>query len=227
MKFNKLTSIERQVVSAWKAEGLDVKASAEWIRAKVRRTAFHEAGHVAARMFTGHEASHIVHVSIIPDGQNHGHERSYMFSESFLERWPPAAMRSAGRCLLLGLLAGRGCEAVVAEPEDREDILDEDALWWEGEEQGTDLCRALRIADIMARPGMPARRILSLAEKWTVEMLELPEVWRTVETLSALLLARGVLEQSEIFPVCESIEYLGLTLPKWRRRLAAKLPGDN
>jgi len=220
MKRDTLTKTERRFVKAWEAaEGCAVKAAPEWIRGMVRRTAFHEAGHVAARMFNGFEAGHIVHVSIIPDATNNGHTRVRACAELILKHYPPPMKRSAGRCLLLDLLAGRGAANRVADPEDREDILDEDALWMEGEQEGTDLFRALRVAEIMARPGMPARRVLALAEKWTVEMLALPDVWRTVETLAGMLLDRGTIEAAEIMPACENILGMSMNLPKWRRRL--------
>ncbi len=79
---------------------------------------------------------------------------------------------------------------------------------------------AAHVADIMARPGMPARRVLALAAKWTDEMLALPDVWRTVETLAGMLLASGTIEdRAEIMAACDGIAYAGMKLPKWKRRL--------
>jgi hypothetical protein len=222
MKKSKLTKVERRILKAWKAAGLAVKANTSTIRGMSRRTAYHEAGHVAARMFTGLDSGHIIHVSIIPEGEMDGHERSERNTAEFaLDAYPPPLMRTVGRCLLLGMLAGRGAEARVAVPEDREDILDEGALFEQGEEEGTDLFRALRIADIMAGPRMPARRILEQAAKWTDEMLALPDVWRCVETLAGMLLERGTIEDAdEIMAVCDGILYASLKLPKWKRRLS-------
>ena len=121
---------------------------------------------------------------------------------------------------MLAMLAGRGAEARIADPEDREDILDENAIWEEGETEGTDIFRALRIADIMAGPRMPARRVLTLAEKWTGEMLALPEVWRCVEKLAHILLERGIIkDREEIDAVCSGVFCLSFKLPIWKRRL--------
>jgi hypothetical protein len=225
MKKDKLSEVERQFIEAIAiTEGLSVsnmKAEAGIVRDMVRRTAYHEAGHVAGRVFAGNGCGNIIHIAIIPDKINNGRVRMRQdLSEAYLESYPPPLMRTAGRCLLLELLAGRGAAARIAAPEDREDILDDDALWLEGEQEGTDLFRALRVAEIMARPGMPARRVLALAEKWTVEMLALPDVWECVETLAGVLLERGTIEDpAEIMAACEPILDMGLTLPKWRRRL--------
>ena len=222
MKTDTLTKTERRFVEAWeRSEGRAIQCTPEWIRGKVRRVAYHEAGHVAARMFTGQEARNIVHVSIIPDGMNDGHERSERnIAEIALAAYPPPMMRGAGRCLLLALLAGRGAAARIAAPEDRIEILDDDDLWMEGEQKGTDLFRALRVADIMARPYMPAYRVLNLAAKWTEEMLALPDVWHSVETLAGMLLDRGTIEDvDEIMAACDGILCAGLKLPNWKRRL--------
>jgi hypothetical protein len=191
----------------------------------MRRNAYHEAGHVAARMFTGLEAGHLVLVSIIPDGDTDGRETS---ERNLTERalcanapdthYPRALKRTHGFCLLLGLLGGRGAAARIAAPEDLEDILDPDSEDWDI--CGTDLSRAWTVAEIMARPGMPARRVLALAAKWTEEMLALPDVWRTVERLAAMLLQRGTIEdRNEIMAACDGILYAGMKLPKWKRRL--------
>ena len=123
--------------------------------------------------------------------------------------------------LLLSILGGRGAAARIALPEEYEDILDEEALWEQKEEEGSDLFRSLRIAEIMAQPKRPANLLLSLAEKWTHEMLELTEVWRCVETLANLLLEQGTIENPEkINATGQKIMFMGLNLPKWRNRLA-------
>jgi len=222
----KLTDVERQAAESWKAIGLPIRrTNLGHFRSLLRKTAYHEAGHCAARMFTGQEASHITKVSVIPEGESLGYETSERnFAEGLLSSYPPPLQRSAGRCFLLGILAGRGAAARAAVPEERVAILDEDALAEEGEEPGKDLFRARRVADIMARPGMPAYRVLTLAEKWTIEMLALPEVWRTVETLAGLLLERGTIDdRDEIMTACDGIRDLGMNSRKWRRRLFPSL----
>lgn len=221
MERDTLTKTELRIVTVWRATGLNPKAKPAILRRIIRRTAYHEAAHVAARMFTGLESGHIIHVSIIPDANNNGHVRSERnFAESCLASYPPPRKRSAGRCLLLDMLAGRGAEARIAAPDDREDILDEDALWMEGEHEGTDLYRAQRVAKIIAWPHMPAYRVLTLAAKWTEEMLTSPSVWATVERLAAMLLERGIIEdRDEIMAACNGIICAAWKLPKWRRRL--------
>jgi hypothetical protein len=54
-----LTAVEWRVVSGWKAAGLPCEnITPENVRRMIRHHAYHEAGHVAARMFTGQEAGH-------------------------------------------------------------------------------------------------------------------------------------------------------------------------
>ncbi len=218
MKPRGMTDVERRVAEGWKAFGFPIRMVR--LRSRLMETAYHEAGHSAARLFTGLEAGHVVGLSVIPTVENQGFERVVgACAEHWFSSAPWPVMRGVGRCALLNLLAGRGAQARVTAPEERADTLDEDALWEEGEIEGTDLFRALRIAKIMARPGMPDYRVLTLAAKWTGEMLALPDVWRTVETLASLLLIRGTIDRDEIMTACEGIRDMALWLPKWKRRL--------
>lgn len=93
-------------------------------RQALRLTAYHEAAHVAARMFTGLEANHLVSVSIIPDSECEGHAKSERNAAiGMLQSYPPPKIRTAGRCLLLTLLAGRGAEARL-DPRKKKAALD-------------------------------------------------------------------------------------------------------
>ena len=68
---------------------------------------------------------------------------------------------------------------------------------------------------------MSERRIREQAAEWTKEMLNLPDVWATVESLADILLERGVIEDSELLEsVCGGILRKAWKLPKWKRRLA-------
>ena len=99
-------------------------------------------------------------------------------------------------------------------------MLDEDVTWMEDDTGGMDRLRIQRIAETVGRPRMPARRILALAQKWTDEMLAMPEVWCTVERLVAALLERGEIDDhEEIVKTCREILGLSFRLPKWKRRL--------
>lgn len=68
---------------------------------------------------------------------------------------------------------------------------------------------------------MPANRLINLAEKWTVEMVDILRVWQAVETLAGRLLDRGTVSagNGELDAVCRDIRSLGRRLPTWRRRL--------
>ena len=231
MKNRDLTKIQRQAQAAYRSLGRPIANYPARVCEELRATAYHEAAHVAARMFTGLEANHFLSVTIIPDSECNGiaksdrNEAIWMF-----QTYPPPKKRTVGYCLLLMLLAGRGAD-------DRPDswdppgatdwlahtggsrIIDPDDPDWET--KGSDLFHALRVARIMREPRTDKiGDILHQAEKWTIEMLAIPEVWKTVERLAGMLLERGTItDREEIADACGDITYLGLTLPKWKRRL--------
>ena len=220
MKSDKLTETERRYVEGWERFlGITSKASPKAIREMMRRTAYHEAGHIAAHMFVGSEPTHVELVTILSDGASAGFARIINYGMIYLETPLEPMKRVNGRRLLLGILAGRGAEALVTVPEKRTDILDEDSEEWEKE--GTDLFDAKRVADMMARPGMSATRVLAQAEKWTIEMLALPDVRKCIEELANRLLEHGTIDDlDEIMDACAGIFNAWEKLPKWRRRLA-------
>jgi hypothetical protein len=126
-------------------------------------------------------------------------------------------VRGEAMCLLLIDLAGRGAHERIASQEQREDLLDFYTLMEDEEE--VDLIEARALAGAFARPWMPASRILWLAWNWTIGMLELPEVWGSVERLAEMLLQSGTLYLYDIRQTCRDIDGLSHRLPKWRRRL--------
>lgn len=217
MKRDTLTKTERRIVAAWKAAGLPAIADTAALRGMMRCKAYHEAGHAAAHAFIGDDASHAALLTIIPTGRCAGlHCVADAMPDGYFRSYPPPLARVLGRHQLLYLLAGNGAEIRVA---------NKAAFCDEGDAEGGDRFRALRIADLLARPGWPAWRVLDTAALWTAEMLALPDVWRTVETLAGMLLDRGTIESAEIMPACDGIRYASMTLPKWRRRLHDM--GDN
>jgi hypothetical protein len=231
MNHPSFTKIERQVLDVRQALGQPMPADPTDFRNKLRLTAYHEAGHVAARMFTGQEANHLVSVSIIPDSECEGHAKSERNEAIImLESYPPPQIRTAGQCLLMTLLAGRGVEARLnprktkAAPDLQSRLLKSQILVplsREWDTPDTDLFHAWRVANIMR----DARkeyiwRVLERAERWTIEMLAMPPVWASVEKLANMLLERGTIaDHDEISEACDEILYLGIANSKWRRRL--------
>ena len=235
MNHLELTKIERQVLDARLAFGQSMPADPAAFRQELRLTAYHEAGHVAARMFTGQEANHLVSVSIIPDAGSDGHAKAERNEAIImLETYPPPKIRTAGRCLLLTLLAGRGAEARL-DPRKTKAVLDLQSrllqskilvpLSREWDTPDTDLYHAWRVATIMRESRKEyIWRVLERAEIWTIEMLAMPPVWASVEKLANMLLERGTIaDPDEIDEACDEIRYLGITQPKWYRRLVPTL----
>jgi len=189
----------------------------EFIRRSTYEVAYHEAGHVVANLFTGHEAENIESASIIPNSGSLGRVKGRHDSEHYLERYPAFMRQPAGRCLLVGLLAGRVAEDRVRPEDEREEIVDFDGEEWEM--KGSDLFRAARISSIMTRRHMPQNRILGLAEKWTKEIFAIPQVWNACKRLAEALLESGTVRPTKIDKLCGDVRDMAMSLPVWRRRL--------
>jgi len=230
---NGLTELEKTFASALYADPeyplvFDPDDSRQWqiIRKIMRENAYHEAGHYVARCFTGLEFSHVMFLSIIPDERNTGRMRcERCITECKLESFSPSLQRPNGRKLLLEILAGAGVAIRIDdEEEERESILDYWEEYFDDEKytEGTDYFRASRIATIMEKPHMPAYRILSLADKWTMEMLAIPVVWNAVETVAGKLLELGEINREELINITDTSKGFEVDfyrkLPKWRRR---------
>ena len=232
---NKPTEVEKAFASAWSTDPVahqvfDPNDSRHWqsIRKFMRETAYHEAGHYVANCFTGLDLYHVVLLSIMPDKIHNGRMTSVGSStEPLLGRFPPSLKQSNGRMLLLKVLAGAGVDTLLDdEGQGCESILDYWENYFDDDKytEGTDYFRAHRIATIMEKPYMPAGRILSLADKWTMEMLTIPVVWNAVETVAGKLLELGEINGEELFNIIDTSTGFEVDfyrkLPKWRRRLA-------
>lgn len=214
-------AVEGRVVKAWMRETRQdclSKAMIEIIRRRTHETAFHEAGHVVARLFTGHEAGHIQIVSIIPEAESLGYVRANRtISERCLDQYPEFLRQTSGRCLLIGMLAGRVAEDRVRTDAEREAIVDFNGDEWEME--GSDLFRCARISSIMAHKHMSQNRILRLAEKWTKEMFDIPQVWSACDRLAEALLNSGTVRPAKIEKLCGDVCDMAMSIPVWKRRL--------
>jgi hypothetical protein len=151
-----------------------------------------------------------------------------------LESDPPPLQRSNGYMLIMKNLAGYGAEMILDKSEEWGGIFDyyESTYgndWYGERNEGTDFYRAERIASIMAKPFMREYRILNLAYKWTLEMLQIPAIWKMVETIADKLIKRGEIRGN----ACHRLSDMAwdsnfptvYNLPKWKRRLLPK-PGE-
>lgn len=222
MKKKSLTKVERLNMKARK-ECLP-KGLAPTLKGlkTLMRNAFHEAGHVAARMFTALEASHVVSVSIIPSDNYMGlMGMDDCFTEVTLGDSPKEMMQRQGNQFLMCFLSGRASEELAFDYK-REDVLEINSDEWEIE--GSDLYRAMRVAHTMA--GKRAWKILERAEAWTTEMLEIPLVWKTVEKLASILIKKGSIEGNDrIMDLCDKIYMMGFLMPEWKKRLMGENQG--
>ncbi len=237
---DKFTDVEQRVMENWH-NGSEIKddvnyddpssINIKFFRGLMKETAYHEAGHLVARMFTGLEFSHVQLVSIIPDKVTNGQMRCERpFTELYLEQVPMAQMqRSQGYSLLLELFAGYGSVMVIEQSECEtlwEYFYEELYIDEEYYEDGSDLCRADRIAGILSRPHFSKDRILGMTAGWTLEMLKMPAVWNAVETIAEILISKGEItnENIEIFSDLRRTLNVPMVMkmPKWSRRIYGK-----
>ena len=210
----------------------DLNNPQDWpaLRKKMRGTAYHEAGHFAALLFTDLELPNVVDISIIPEDGSIGHmsyERHWTYAVAGVRSYPPPLQRMLGIIKLIEKLAGVGTEMILDQSNEWGGIFD---YWtWRDDdyEEHPDFSVAFSIAEIMAHPYVSVYRILNLADKWTLEMLRIPAVWKAVETIAGKLLEQGQITnmKGELSAMadkyCSDVPKF-YNLPKWKRRISLK-----
>lgn len=237
-----LTDVEKIVIESWSNRSdtpRDVNrddsnlVNIKFFRDFMKETAHHEAGHLVAKMFTGLEFSHVKSVSIIPDDKYNGRvliERPY--TELLLKQMPVEIQRSQGYGLLLELFAGYGSVMTMENKTSEYKTLSEYLYWdlYVDEDDyadGSDLCRAERIAGILSRPHFSKDRILGMTANWTLEMLHIPAIWNAVETIAEMLISKGEIttdgNEEVFFNIRKELNVPRVTkIPKWSRRIYGK-----
>jgi hypothetical protein len=219
MRMNASPAVEKKIVRAMEKKfGKGPWFNNETVRQQTREAAFHAAGQVVSRMFLRLDVGHIISASIIPDKETVSrvfYRRN--LCEEILQAYPENVKQHQGRILLIKELAGRAAQDRVATEETRVDILDSDSEEWSIDDPA--IITARRISSIMAHSGMPQNRILRLAEKWTIEMLAIPQVWAATERVAGALLEKGNLTTANVDNLCGEIAGLSHRIPRWRERL--------
>lgn len=200
-----------------------------FIRKNMRKSAYHEAGHFSARVFTGFEIYKIQSITIIPDERSIGQFKcKNSVIETCLDKVPDKKL--FGYVLLLEIFAGYGAN-MIHEKAKYNNLLEylceeEDELWNDYfDEKGTDISDARRISEILSKPHLSKDRILFTTAKWTMEMLSIPSVWNAVDTTAKILLSKGEIndENEEITDLRLSLDVPDFSkFPKWEKRLLGK-----
>ena len=228
-----LSHVEIEVAEKWlESIGVDndwllESKNRDYLRMRIKNTAYHEAGHFAAKMFTGLELSNTQLLSIIPNEDTLGRmkcERSY--TEASLEQLPFELQITNGLRLLMEQYAGYATTMILGKSEYKTLLK---YLWAEEEEEmydhineTSDLNRARRICRILAIHYMPEARIHRLVRGWTLEMLRIPEVWNAVETVAELLISKGEItnDKNELSDLIDFLNVKSIfVIPKWKRRI--------
>jgi len=231
----KMTETERRVFEAWAVEmpGIKIETHHEFIRERMKQVAFHETGHAAANTFLGVIGSaHFEGLSIVPDHGSLGrvtHSRVTPFVV-FGDK-PTRCDHVKGKKTMIFHLAGR-----VAESRINDDMISlEDAVidGWEdvGSEeewrQKVDEGKALDIAEALSNKTWPPFRILLMMEKWTNELMDIPEVWGVVQALAEQLIKKGEILDYEVFrKMTKPIDFKWTEYPVWERRFSVDLKRD-
>jgi hypothetical protein len=199
------------------AESLSRAERRESIRFLMRELAYHQAGHVVMRLFTGFLLGKFPPTSIMLNKIS----SDILYSggpawESWLRLVPPALKRVNTQMVLFYLLAGCGAQNVARKirKAKQRPLLDEDMPL---EYRSADVRQATLLAESMATPDLPASHFLAQAKKWTSKMFKRPDVQRAVSKVAGQLLKRGTLAPRELERACREILWLGTRLPEWER----------
>lgn len=197
-------------------------ASSESVGVKLsprRRTAFHEAGHVAAMFFTGQAGDPLAASLDAETGTGVAIRERWREPQALLDMDDQRGILIEGRRRMLTLLAGMEAVWKVEMPSFETRYAKEDD---EAEVKGTDACIARQTAEMMDFRHMPPSRSVTLAERWTREMLDLPAVWKAVQHLVVKLLDREEIAPEELRGICGRFENHCVKLSKWRRRFTVE-----
>jgi len=228
-----LTKVEKRFAKNWYEKGdmkydpqnIDIK----FIREIMGKTAYHEAGHFGANVFTDFDHDLIMSISIIPDERIYGRVRyEHSIVERYFDIYPNKYFY--GYMLLLEMFAGYGAQMIhkKAKYNNLIDYLyeEQDEEWEDySDDERLDIHRARRIASIMSKPYWSKDKIIFRAAKWTMEMLNIPSVWNAVDTTAKILLSKGEInnENEEITDLRFSLDVPKFSnIPKWEKRLLEK-----
>ncbi|MEN6373681.1 MAG: hypothetical protein ABFD75_02730 [Smithella sp.] len=227
---NKLTGTEKNFLAAMLT---NLEASPEFnfnnphywpgLQHIIRKTAYHVAGHFAARCFTMLELPRMVSISIMPEQGKIGslnYERS--FNIDLLESFPPSFQCRYGRMLMLEYLAGTGAEIIIGLSEGFQYLSyyrGKNNLYFDRNAM-TDHSNAVHTA-FKTKLFMPPNKNFQVLKKWTLEMLRIPAVWNIVETMADKLIEQRTIMHDDIYKIIADLDCPCIfDLPKWRRRLS-------
>ena len=232
MTIKELTKFEKKFTEKYLGKDYNPqKVNIMFVRELMERTAYHEAGHFAAKVFTRLELSHVRFISIIPDKYNTGKIRcERAITEATFHQTQACFLHSLGYKLLLEILGGYGSDNIRFYAGKYYDYFD--FLYEEHEEEyndfffdndnKSDIGRAFKIANLMSKPHYSANRILKQAFRWTLEMFQIPAVWNVVEITSKRLLEKGkiTLDDKIINEVIYDMDFKTIRdIPKWKKRI--------
>jgi hypothetical protein len=208
----------------------------EQMKAIRRRAAYHEAGH-AVYHWLGMTPGDLYDIDMRPNGDSVArvNSKNVVTSEVFIRaqlQYDKAFGRALAASGVLFLLLGPAAENAV-EGKDSDwlsNLIDEMYVEHDPvpENDGSDIARAIRIA--MAAYGEKGKRpwtFIYRVGKWADELVSIPQVWNTVESMAKELQASDYIGSDRAWDIMEAgwgedargpIPFFALGR-KWRRRL--------
>jgi hypothetical protein len=198
-------------------------------RARIKERAYHEAGHAVVEFLLGRAQSHLVHISMRGNDERAAYVRRERCIEAafLLHAAVPANQRPAFRSTAIreGIfcLAGPAAEWKSTGDVDFHwfDQLCESAEW-DGDD---DFMHPLLFAKKVTKTEGHAWLLLRHMARWTDELLAVPRVWKTVESLADSLRHGDEMPGKAACAVMENAwgDDAGLPLfalgRQWRRRM--------
>jgi uncharacterized secreted protein with C-terminal beta-propeller domain len=133
---------------------------------------------------------------------------------------------------IIYLLAGPIAGKKISEPDWEWDvdvaiheIIDELDIESEWVNSSVDVARAYRSAMLISNRTWTPLRILRKCERWTKEMLSIPEVWDMVESVADRLQQVGEIQDFDEYKrLTGSLVFSWIKYPTWKRRFMVTIP---
>lgn len=217
MNFDDLTPLQQKLFQGWqnKMPHVTIEEHMSMIMESHKDVCYHEAGHAA---FHDYDGNNLRGISCIPNNDQMGTitYEQLLSDESVLN----ALGRGGIEMRIIFSLAGPVAQNMNAGKDwDIISAIEEVSVFCDkGEWESTDEANAYRLAKMISNRTWPPHRVLQKCERWTREILAIPEVWAVVKELAEKLYKEGEIQDlEEVKDIVSPASYILIKSAKWRR----------